>query len=84
MSTSRINSPQSRLLPATTSTARLERFPLGSVESRAAARSLVAGRQRISKLGPFARLVASLPPLSAVDAETLRKRLIAARARVGR
>ena len=75
-------SPQSRLLPATASEAGLERFPLGSVESRAAACSLVSARQQISKLGPFASLIRSLPPLSLGDTEALRRRIIAARARV--
>jgi hypothetical protein len=73
---------QSRLLPATAFAAGLERFPLGSVGSRAAARSLVAARQQITKLGPFASLVYSLPPLSRAEAEALRQRIIAARARV--
>jgi hypothetical protein len=83
MSNSRINGPQSQLLPATDPAAGLERFPLGSVQSRAAARSLIVERKLTSKLGPFASLVRSLPPLSPADAETLRKRIIAARARVG-
>jgi hypothetical protein len=75
MSNPRINTQQSRFLTATASVAGLERFPLGSVESRAAARSLIVERKLISKLGPFASLVRSLPPLSPADAETLRKRI---------
>lgn len=45
MSNLRINGSQSCLLPATDSAARLERFPLGSLESRAAVRSLIAERE---------------------------------------
>jgi len=76
--------PQSRLLPTTVSAECLERFPLGSLASRAAARSLIAARELASKLGPFASLLRSLPPLSPTASEALRKRIIAARARVGR
>jgi hypothetical protein len=84
MSNSRINGAETRLLPATATASSFEGYPVGSLQSRAAARSLVAERQRISKLGPFASLLASLRPFSPAESEALRKGIIAARARVGR
>ena len=76
--------PQSRLLPATASAQCLDMFPIGSLASRAAARSLIAARELVGKLGPFASLLRSLPPLSPAESEVLRKRILAARARVER
>ena len=84
MNSTRRIGPQSRLLPATASAECLERFPIGSLASRAAARSLIAARELVGKLGPFASLLRSLPPLSPAESQALRRRIIAARVRVGR
>jgi hypothetical protein len=62
MRSSRRNRPESRLLPATASAAVLVGFSLGSLESRAAARSLAIARRKSGDEGMLLRVMVTGTP----------------------
>ena len=57
------NRPESRLLPATASGAVLVGFSLGSLESRAAARSLAIARRKSGDEGMLLRIMVTGKPV---------------------